>query len=287
MKRGANFTLSSVTCFVPIADIAQDEPADTYIHTFTVPLTAYSRYHYWYLTGTQGGQPMKSISQIFKARCDKYVYPPQTVKFYSAPGQGGDSMDGSPERVVAYSTWGSIHDGVQTTCYSAGATYRVGWMCSSRSWRYNALYRGKLTHNLTSIPLGSTILAAAYHFYNYRRDIGSGGAASFALFQCNSPSYNGCPSGDYQSFGTTPISNVIPIGSLAANAWHQFDILPAYFSLLPPGGHSILGMREATFDAPNIAGPWGYYSKTRIYPCAVEYAGSSKDPYLEITYQPP
>lgn len=70
-KRGANFNLSSVTCFVEIHTIDQDESGDTTTHTFTVPLTAYDQLHYWYLTGTQGGVPMKSISQIFKASCSK------------------------------------------------------------------------------------------------------------------------------------------------------------------------------------------------------------------------
>lgn len=72
-KRGANFNLSSVTCFVEIKTIDQDEAGDTTTHTFTVPLTSYDLTHYWYLTGTQGGIPMKSMSQIFKASCSKPV----------------------------------------------------------------------------------------------------------------------------------------------------------------------------------------------------------------------
>jgi len=70
-KRGADFELSSVTCFVEVDTIDQDEAGDSNTHTFTVPLVAYGLMHYWYLTGTQGGTPMISISQIFTAHCEK------------------------------------------------------------------------------------------------------------------------------------------------------------------------------------------------------------------------
>jgi len=70
-KRGADFELSSVTCFVEVATYEQIEPGDTLEHTFVVPLLAYCQQHYWYLTGTQGGVPCKSISQIFHVHCTK------------------------------------------------------------------------------------------------------------------------------------------------------------------------------------------------------------------------
>lgn len=84
-KRGADFELSSVTCFVEIATYDQDEAGDTTIHTFTIPLVAYDLPHYWYLTGTQGGVPCKSISQIFHITCSESLLPPTQVYEYSTP----------------------------------------------------------------------------------------------------------------------------------------------------------------------------------------------------------
>lgn len=74
-KRGANFELSSVTCFVEVDTVEQDEAGDTTAHTFQIPFPLYDHVYYWYLTGTQGAIPCKSISQIFHQACSKPTGP--------------------------------------------------------------------------------------------------------------------------------------------------------------------------------------------------------------------
>jgi len=78
-KRGAQFTLSSMTCFVQIAQADQAEPGDTTDHTFFIPMPLESHTYYWYLTGTILSLPCKSISQIFWHSC-RYE-PPWTLLF--------------------------------------------------------------------------------------------------------------------------------------------------------------------------------------------------------------
>jgi len=74
-KRGANFELSSVTCFVETQTIEQDEAGDTLDHTFQIPFPLYDHVYYWYFTASQGGVACKSISQIFKRACSAPVGP--------------------------------------------------------------------------------------------------------------------------------------------------------------------------------------------------------------------
>ncbi len=74
-KRGANFELSSVTCFVEVDTVEQDEAGDTTSHTFPIPFPIYDHTYYWYLTGTQGGIACKSISQIFSHACSEPLGP--------------------------------------------------------------------------------------------------------------------------------------------------------------------------------------------------------------------
>ena len=64
-KRGADFVLSSVTCFVETAAVAQAEVTDSTTHTFTIPAPLCDNTYYWYLTGTIAGQPCTSLSPIF------------------------------------------------------------------------------------------------------------------------------------------------------------------------------------------------------------------------------
>lgn len=286
-KRGANFTLSSVTCFVEIDTIDQDEAGDTTTHTFTIPLTAYDRWHYWYLTGTQGGAPMKSISQIFKALCHSPITPPQTVTIYSAPSAGGVSCDCQIDRHGPSQTWPSIHDGVQSLCWCSYLQLPCGYTTGGTWPKFTALYRIKITHDLIIVPVGSTILAVKYHFRLHTKQNTCGGAPSLCCYEITTPTKTGCGPADYQNCGTTPISNQIPWLDLTPGAWHQFDILPAYYSLFVPGLKSAFSIREATWDGPNLGPPWVNFCHNLFQIHSVDVVGAGSDPYLEITYQPP
>lgn len=75
IKRGSDFTMSSLTCFVATNTYVQNEAGDTFAHTFTVPIDAYDHMYYWYLTGTHGGVPSHSMSQIFQTQCQEPLGP--------------------------------------------------------------------------------------------------------------------------------------------------------------------------------------------------------------------
>lgn len=79
IKRGVDFELSSVTCFVEIKAYEQQESADSIHHHFIISPIDYDVMYYWYLTGTQGGAPCKSISQIFSHQCAEQILPATQV----------------------------------------------------------------------------------------------------------------------------------------------------------------------------------------------------------------
>ena len=162
-----------------------------------------------------------------------------------------------------------------------------GYYCSSRRDRFKDLYRLKITHDLASIPVGSTIQAISYHFNLHSKYNSISGTPAWALYTRPTTGYASCSIPEYQGFGTTPISNVLGYYDLTPGQWHQFDILPAYYSLFVPGQKSSFGVREANFDAPNIYPGWAYYGKHRIHIQSADNTGTTVDPYLEITYLPP
>lgn len=287
IKRGADFEMSSVTCFVATKTYDQDEGGDTLTHTFIVDPIVYGQDYYFYFTATHGGAPSASISQIFHANCPVPTVVPETVKIYSAPSAGGVSCDCQLQRYGRKEYWPAIHDGVGTQCYCGYLNIPVGMTTGSRwpYWKY--MYRMKVTHDLAIIPVGSTIQAVSYHFKLLSKQNTCGGGPSVALYELPSPYYHTCSVSDYQKCGSTKISNQILWADLTPGAFHELVIDPAYFSLFVPGAKSVFSVREASYDGPNIASPWWYYCYNVLQIQAVDTAGEASDPYLEITYMPP
>jgi hypothetical protein len=161
-KRGAAVELSSVTCFVETLLIEQDEAGDTYEHTFTVPLIAYGRVHSWYLSGTQGGVAMTSVSQIFSAQCPAppvYMDLPATT----ARGHwiGPWSANYTTVHNAANGKWRSYSYYPEAHQVKSGTTYYIR--------------RAITTYDCSSLPPGLNVVAMKLIGYGYlqanKRDI--------------------------------------------------------------------------------------------------------------------
>jgi hypothetical protein len=286
-KRGADMEASSVTCFVETKTIDQDEAGDTTHHTFQIPMPIYDHLYYWYFTGTQGALPTKSISQIFWHSCPKPTGALVTTKFYSDPASGHTTVDGTAFRYVANQTWPQIHDGPGTHRLTTGTVAYVALTSDSTSGRWYQLMRAKFTFDLTSIPVGSTIQAAAFHFYCQSKLDALAIGPSYALFTAPAPPYNNVRAADYPSFGTTPISDTIPYYNIVVSAWNHLTIDPLYYPLLIPGALVALGMRDNHYDAPNFPPPWKKSRTSRMGWWTSDGPYPALKPYLEITYQEP
>lgn len=287
VKRGADFTMSSVTCFVETVTIDQDEAGDTFAHTFTVPIAGYGIPYYWYLTGTHSGQPSNSISQIFQVQCAAPITPPVTVKLYSSHQGGPNGTDCQPQRIGTRISWANVHDGIQTHCYNYFTQLHPGWTQGGQLYTWSNLRRIKVTHNLASIPSGSVILSVTYHGLIHARSTYAGNAPAWALYQITTLSYTNCHAIDYQNMATIPISNIIPYADATPGTWAQWQILPAYLHLFQPTQYSAFALREHNYDALNIQPTSALYSSLELTLYAVDDLTLSKRPYLEITYDPP
>jgi hypothetical protein len=285
-KRGAQFQLSSVTCFVQVCQVEQTIAADTLEHTFVIPLAAYDVTHYWYLTGTQGGVPLESMSQIFWHECTAPILPPVTAKFYSDPRHLFTTVDGVAYRQGTNLTWADIRGGVGTHRQYLEISYYVWLSAGSSSNKWAQLTRHKATFNLASIPPGSLIQAVSYYFYVNQKSCGFVTTPTFALYIPAAPPWNDVLTSDYQNMLNTPISNVLSYNAIVGSAFNHLDILPAFLYLFVPGQLARLGTRIENWDANNTPPAWLNGRNAFLGVWAVDYTAPAQRPYLQVTYQP-
>lgn len=150
-KRGAQFVLSSVTCFVEIDAIEQEEEGDTLEHTFIIPFPVNDHTYYWYLTGTISGEPCLSISQIFWHSCPAIIEP--TVRCCAT------------EAPYWYASWYNCYD--HSSAFRPLATYK----CTSVTVKYKRTsskpqcHKGRLWIFYTNADgKPTTILTGPYSF---------------------------------------------------------------------------------------------------------------------------
>lgn len=209
-----------------------------------------------------------------------------TAFFYPHILPETDSCDGWTRRYTGTDlTWADVHDGPGDRAQSsAEVTYAdIQALRTPDAWRL--IRRCFLLFNTEAIPLGATILEAKLHlwFFGYLNTIHP--AATLNVFQSWPISTGQIVAADYQNIGAVPLSEPKLIDNIPLFDWSTFTLNSAGRPLVIPGGCTKLGIREATFDAPNIEPPW-----TRIGRIFSQWESADAQvhiPCLEVTYIPP
>ena len=87
-KRGAFWYYDNKLCFVEWAECEQDEPGDTFIHTFSCPIFPFCVKVWYIFVGTIGGAPSPSNTAIFEAHMTWPPPPPVEAHIYASPTIG-------------------------------------------------------------------------------------------------------------------------------------------------------------------------------------------------------
>ncbi len=288
-SRGLAMGWDARFCFTVYQHIEQDEAGDTYTHTFTWPGWVNCNTRYFYFIGTTGGLDSPSESPIFWMH---YLWeappygPPETVKFYPDAHPETTSVDGWATREVPELTWAEIHDGVGT---HSGDTVVIEWAYIHSSLTSNlwlSIKRTAILFDTSIIPEGSLYDEATFHIKELFCTNTLGGNPSLAVFQSDPISNNQIVPADYGRFFSTPLSDIRYPAVFNPEDWSVFTLNEAGLALVIPAGITKLGLREATYDAPDTPPPWAYWE-------AIDIRGRSADnpvelkPYLEVTYLPP
>lgn len=274
-------------CFVVFEDNEQEEPGDTYTHTFIKEPWVVCETRWFYFWGTVNGVLSPSASAIFS----KHRYAPPTpivIIIYSEGPTSPDTVDGVVYRQANSQSWAGIHDGAATHRNIADVNFFVTTQCDLTANTYIQLQRFKTTFDLSLIPVGSTILSANYHWHCLTKASYSPAHPSWALFSAPAPPYNNVLLTDYPLFGTFPLSSPTPYDFILPGDWNIFEFTPAALPLLIPGQKVSIGIREATYDAPNVQQPWFRSRRScNIQGKTCNWPDPALHPYLKITYLGP
>jgi len=280
MVRGAPVGTYIDQCFVVFTDVEQNEPGDTFTHTFTLEPWPSCQRRWFYFWGTVGGAPSPSASAIFT------LHRPFYLKAYSDPGTGLATLDSSITRFNMGGTWESIHDFPDGTPYPAATSLYVQIMSYTPAEKYWAISRSLLTFDLTSIPTNHKIFYAALHFKGLGRNDTHAQRPQIAVFEANPASFNDCIANDYSCFGSTPLTNVIDYLDFQLD-WNVFTFTQPGLAFIKPASKLAIGLREAKFDAPSIQPTWHHVEVMRFFGASRDHWDSNNWPYLIVQHNPP
>lgn len=222
--------------------------------------------------------------QMLRAAAKKFY----TVKVYSDPGHGLNSVDGTMQRWGWFLTWANIHDGAGVEAFPDDGMANAQIYSETLPWpRWHAMRRSIMTFYLDPavIPPGAPITKAAYWFYVVRMYDELQVSPTFGLVESHPIAPNNLVPADYQNLANTPISTILSYESIIGE-WRSLEILPEYLSLLVPGQILKLGLREMKYDAANIEPHWDAWRISGVDFSTVDCGDPDKCPYLEVTVDP-
>jgi len=289
MRRGLLIMYDARFCFVAFDDLEQNEPGDTFTHTFTWTGWENCQTRYFYFWATNLGEPMKSTSPLFSKH---YYYeappygPPETDRFYPTPGALGVAADGHVYRTSPTGIWSNLHDGVGTTAHDIGIYASIHLLAYGGTNLWRLLYRVPTHFDTRAIPAGSLIIEATVAIRIFMKLDTAGWKPNLALVESTDPEPGSIVPADYQNINAVPLAPVIEFDDITPEEWKEFPIASGHLDLIIPDGITKLGFRNYKHDCLDTPPPWvsGAYAGFRIR--TRDYAQAA-GPYLDVTWRPP
>jgi hypothetical protein len=264
-------------CFVAFYDVEQNEPGNTWTHTFTVEPWPGCETRWFYFWGTVSGVPSPSASVIFA------YHRPCIWQLYPAPAAGNITCDGDVYRHTPGTTWLDIHDGPGTH-REPMADRMFAWISTTPTpGMFNQLFRAKLTFDLSTVPPNIAFTQIKLFIYIISFNANLLPAPAWAVTQAPAPPWDNVLLTDYNGFGSTILSTAISPGTITLSAYNSFTIHPDHFPLFTPGAKVSLGVRDITADVPNIPPTWRGGMANWIQFRSRDYSNPLTWPYLLLT----
>lgn len=288
-RRGLTTLTDFYYCFTVYHDNEQEEAGDTKVHTFIKEPWPYCEHRWFYFWGTVKGFFSPSTSFLY----DKHPIappppeygPPETKYFYPDAHPEISSVDGTAGVNGPSQSWSAMHAAPGNFAEDSFdyIQLRMRNLACENCW-FN-LYRVPILFDLSEIPPGSKIDAASLRLYLRSKDQ-TEWDTTIAVFASNPGSNIAVTAADYQCLGSTPLSNLIHTRDIPEHSFFTLTLNDAGLEQVNPGGITKLGIREATYDAPNIAPWYKWYWLEFIAIISSAEHGIGDCPRLEVTYRP-
>jgi len=284
--RGAPMGTYIDQCFVVYTDVEQQEPGDTWTHTFILEPWPVCETRWFYFWGTVGGILSPSRSAIFSYH--RLTQPTiTTIRLYTAPGRLGNAVDGETGYMYSPLNWSQIHGGPGNIVNTGDPYTLVIIMFWAPPGYFLSLRRAHLTFNLATIPPASTIISARLVLTAVGKLNDAHLTAAYNIVQSYCQYNNDLVIPDYQRCNTVPFSIAKSYDSIILSVPQVFDLNANGLATLIPGAYAKFAVRESNYDIPNIQPGGTAYSQCSLYWGSADNANPAVRPYLEITYLSP
>jgi hypothetical protein len=217
----------------------------------------------------------KTIPLEFLQSAKGKVFTDTTTTYYPHVSDGITYYDSSTG--AAWSTLvgaaGSVSDSNSINTGRRGAT--------STAWRF--ITRSRLTFDTSSITDSDTVSAATLGLYTAIKNNDSGLSFSINVYSSNFGSMTTLQTSDYQNSGTTAYASEIPYANFSTT-YTVFTFNATGLAAISKTGYTQFCLRD-TADASNtFPGNPGGDKIDRLWAYSSEQTGTTKDPYLSVTY---
>lgn len=179
--------------------------------------------------------------------------------------------------------WSIIHGSIGTHISWTSPVNDVRIQTDNQIDKYRYLFRSILTFDTTSIPVGANIKKVVASFKTVVIVNTLNALASIGWFESTPGNVCDFVLGDYQQFGTVVLSETKLLNDLVAYTWYHLEFNATGRGKINKGGITCLGLREATFDAPNIEPTWISLKNAQVQMNSADSVGD--EPYLTIDYE--
>lgn len=210
------------------------------------------------------------------------------VTFYPDANPETTSVDGWARQDQATQTWATLHDAAGNDFSDTSDPTQIAAIeASTTADRFNQIFRSIFLFDSSSIPDSDSIDAATMSV----RGTTKSNAANFSpapeinVYTSNPASNTGLTGTDYSTLGTVAQSDTnITHAGYSTTGYNDFVLNATGRGNVSKTSVSKFGIREATYDAANVAPTWVNSGQWNMLANHAEAADVTTDPKLAVTH---
>ena len=206
-----------------------------------------------------------------------------TYTFYPQPHPETVTVDGYAFHFESNASWASVIAGAGVNYNDNAATgWAVRGVNATTTDKYTTLLRSAFLFNTAPLGVEVEIASAKFSVDGISKVDQPSATPNIAVYASNPASNTAIVAGDFDSFGSTILSDIVTYAGFNDSGKNDFNLNAAGIAAINGGGISKLGLRNEEYDVGAVAPPWTSGSEWALSIKYAETTGTSEDPVLEI-----